>query len=45
VSFEGASIDDRVGAFLDRPLTGDWPYLGLDATYLNPDFPDDLFMR
>jgi putative transposase len=27
-------IDDRVGAFLDRPLTGDWPYLWLDATYL-----------
>ena len=20
-------IDDRVGAFLDRPLTGEWPYL------------------
>ena len=27
-------IDDRVGAFLDRPLTGEWPYLWLDATYL-----------
>lgn len=27
-------IDERVGAFLDRPLTGDWPYLWLDATYL-----------
>src|SRR5512134_3522285 len=27
-------IDDRVGAFLDRPLAGDWPYLWLDATYL-----------
>jgi putative transposase len=27
-------IDDRVGAFLERPLTGDWPYLWLDATYL-----------
>ena len=27
-------IDDRVGAFLDRPLTSDWPYLWLDATYL-----------
>jgi transposase-like protein len=27
-------IDDRVGAFLDRPLTGDWPYLWLDATDL-----------
>src|SRR6478672_4370871 len=27
-------IDDRIGAFLDRPLVGDWPYLWLDATYL-----------
>ena len=27
-------IDDRVNAFLDRPLVGDWPYLWRDATYL-----------
>ncbi|BAI74847.1 transposase (plasmid) [Azospirillum sp. B510] len=27
-------IDERVNAFLDRPLEGDWPYLWLDATYL-----------
>jgi len=27
-------IDDRVGEFLNRPLTGEWPYLWLDATYL-----------
>src|ERR1700761_7240043 len=27
-------IDDRVSAFLVRPLVGDWPYLWLDATYL-----------
>ena len=27
-------IDERVGAFLERPLEGDWPYLWLDATYL-----------
>ena len=27
-------IDDRVGEFLNRPLTGDWPCLWLDATYL-----------
>jgi putative transposase len=27
-------IDERVSAFLDRPLTGEWPYLWLDATYL-----------
>jgi putative transposase len=24
-------IDDRVTAFLERPLTGDWPYLWLDG--------------
>ncbi len=27
-------IDERVLAFLKRPLTGEWPYLWLDATYL-----------
>ena len=27
-------IDERVNAFLKRPLSGDWPYLWLDATYL-----------
>jgi transposase-like protein len=27
-------IDERVTAFLDRPLQGEWPYLWLDATYL-----------
>ena len=27
-------IDERVTAFLERPLEGDWPYLWLDATYL-----------
>jgi transposase-like protein len=29
-----AEIDTRVGAFLDRPIEGDWPYLWIDATYL-----------
>src|SRR6476469_4002999 len=29
-----AEIDERVAAFLDRPLEGDWPYLWIDATYL-----------
>src|SRR5689334_14961403 len=29
-----SEIDDRIGAFLDRPLEGDWPYLWLDATYV-----------
>ena len=29
-----AEIDERVNAFLDRPLEGDWPNLWLDATYL-----------
>ena len=28
-----AEIDDKVKAFLDRPLEGDWPYVWLDATY------------
>ena len=27
-------IDERVGEFLNRPLTGEWPYLWLDTTYL-----------
>src|SRR3712207_514431 len=27
-------IDERVNAFLDRPLSGEGPYLWLDATYL-----------
>jgi putative transposase len=27
-------IDERVRDFLERPLTGEWPYLWLDATYL-----------
>jgi putative transposase len=27
-------IDERVGAFLDRPLAGEWRYLWLDATHL-----------
>ena len=27
-------IDDKVKAFLDRPIEGDWPYLWIDATYL-----------
>ena len=27
-------IDERVNAFLDRPLTGGWPYLWLGGTYL-----------
>jgi putative transposase len=27
-------IDERVNAFLDRPIEGEWRYLWLDATYL-----------
>ncbi len=27
-------VDDKVKAFLDRPIEGDWPYLWIDATYL-----------
>lgn len=28
-------IDARVQVFLDRPTEGDWPYLWIDATYVN----------
>ncbi|NKJ02481.1 IS256 family transposase [Novosphingobium sp. SG707] len=27
-------IDERIHAFLDRPIEGDWPYLWIDATYV-----------
>ena len=27
-------IDERVKAFLERPIEGDWPYLWIDATYV-----------
>ena len=27
-------IDDRVNAFLSRPIEGEWPYLWIDATYV-----------
>jgi transposase-like protein len=27
-------IDERVNAFLERPIEGDWPYVWIDATYL-----------
>jgi transposase-like protein len=27
-------IDEKVHAFLDRPIEGDWPYLWIDATYV-----------
>ena len=27
-------IDERVNAFLDRPIEGAWPYLWIDATYV-----------
>src|SRR5262245_16694132 len=29
-----AEIDERVHAFLDRPIEGSWPYLWIDATYV-----------
>jgi len=34
VSRLAAEIDERVHAFLERPLEGDWPYLWIDATYV-----------
>src|SRR5437016_3762481 len=29
-----AEIDEKVTAFLSRPIEGDWPYLWIDATYV-----------
>jgi putative transposase len=29
-----AEIDERVNAFLERPIEGEWPYLWIDATYV-----------
>jgi len=29
-----AELDERVHAFLERPIEGDWPYLWIDATYV-----------
>jgi len=29
-----AEIDEKIAAFLNRPLEGEWPYLWLDATYV-----------
>ena len=29
-----AEIDEKVMAFLSRPIEGDWPYLWIDATYV-----------
>jgi transposase-like protein len=30
-----AKIDERVNASLTRPIEGEWPYLWIDATYLD----------
>ena len=32
-------IDERVNAFLARPIEGEWPYLWIDATYLTTRKP------
>ncbi len=29
-----AELDERVGAFLNRQIEGDWPYLWIDVTYV-----------
>ncbi len=34
VSRLAGEIDERVHAFLYRPIEGDWPYLWIDATYV-----------
>jgi hypothetical protein len=28
-------IDERVNAFLQRPVEGEWPYIWIDAAYSN----------
>jgi putative transposase len=30
----GQNFDEKVKAFLSRPIEGDWPYLWIDATYV-----------
>lgn len=34
VSKLSKEIDERVRGFFERPLTGEWPYLWFDATYV-----------
>lgn len=34
VSRLAGELDERVHAFLDRPIEGDWPYLWIDPTYV-----------
>src|SRR5947208_12511263 len=29
-----SELEDKIAAFLDRPLEGEWPYIWLDATYV-----------
>jgi transposase-like protein len=31
---EGELVDEKVKAFLSRPIESDWPYLWIDATYV-----------
>jgi transposase-like protein len=30
----GQNFDEKVKAFLSRPIEGDWPYRRIDATYV-----------
>ena len=32
-----AEIDEKVKAFLSRPIEGDWPYQWIGATYMRCD--------
>ena len=34
VSRQCGELDERVGAFLNRLIEGDWPYLWTEATYV-----------
>jgi putative transposase len=38
-------IDDKVKAFLGRPIEGDWPYLWIDATSSSAFRNKRLFRR
>jgi len=38
-------LDEQVGAFLNRALEGDWPYLWIDATYVKTREAGRIVMR
>ena len=38
-------LDEQVGAFLNRTIEGDWPYLWIDATYVKTREAGRIVMR